>query len=193
MAMPQADALLPKKVATELWWFILLQSLLAIFFGIAAIFWPGLTLITLVYLFSAFVLTWGIIEIVHALMSIQQRDTWWLTLVFGLVSLVVGVYLIRHPAVSFATFILLTGLTLIIRGLFDIVGVFLDRNEITAPHRILLIITGVAAIVAGAILLLQPVAGGVAFVWVLGLYALIFGTLTMVIALERRNELLKGA
>jgi uncharacterized membrane protein HdeD (DUF308 family) len=187
--MPNERVVVPLLNANELWWLLLMQSVLAIFFGIAAIFWPALTLVTLVYLFSAFVLTWGIIEIIHALMSVQRRDTWWLTLLFGLIGLAVGVYLVRHPSASFATFILLAGLILIVRGLLDAVGAFLDRT--TASHRVLLLIGGAAAIVAGAVLLLQPVAGGVTFVWVLGVYALVFGALMMVIALERRNEILE--
>ncbi len=177
------------SVINELWWLGLMQSVLAIFFGIAAIFWPGLTLLVLVYLFSAFVLAWGIIEIVHALMSIGQRDTWWLTLLFGLAGLIVGVYLVRHPDVSFATFILLIGLTFTVRGVLDIVGTFLDRRSTT--HRALLLIAGIAAILAGIITLRQPVAGGVAFVWVLGLYALIFGAINFTIALEARQALLE--
>ncbi len=176
------------SIMHELWWLVLLQSVLAIFFGIAAVFWPGLTLITLVYLFSAFVLVWGIIEIVHALMSIGMRDSWWLTLIFGLLGLVVGVYLVRHPDASFATLILLIGITFIVRGVFDVLGTFLDGRS--TSHRILLLVAGVAGLAAGIIILMQPVAGGVAFVWVMGLYALIFGVITLTVALESRKELL---
>lgn len=187
MAMRSVEVPIIGNVVNELWWLTLMQSILAIFFGIAAIFWPGLTLVTLVYLFSAFVLVWGIIEIVHALMSIGRRDSWWLTLVFGLVGLVVGVYLVRNPSVSFATLILLIGATFIVRGLFDIIGTFLDRRSVT--HRILLLVIGIAGVIAGIITLLQPAIGGVAFVWILGLYALIFGIVSFTIALEARKEL----
>ena len=186
--MPTVTRTTIGTVINELWWLTFMQSLLAIFFGIAAIFWPGLTLVTLVYLFSAFVLVWGIIEVAHALMSIGRRDSWWLTLLFGLLGLVIGVYLVRHPAVSFATFILLIGATFIVRGIFDIVSTFLDGRA--TAHRILLFIAGAVGVVAGILVLMQPVAGGVAFVWVLGLYALIFGVITFVLALESRRELL---
>ncbi len=189
MAARNAQLPIVGNIVAELWWLALMQSMLAIFFGIAAIFWPGLTLVTLDYLFSAFVLVWGIIEIVGALMSIGRRDTWWLTMIFGLVGLVVGVYLVRNPGVAFATFILLVGATLVVRGLFDIIGTFLDRRSTT--HRILLLIVGIAAVIAGIIVVLQPAVAGVTFVWVIGLYALIFGVVTLAIALEARRELLE--
>lgn len=176
------------QAVSEMWWLGLIQGVLAVFFGIIAVFWPGLTLATLVYLFSSFVLLWGVIEIIHGLMSIKRRSTWWLTLLFGVISLGVGLYLMRHPGLSFAAFIVIISLTLIVRGLLDILGMFLDTR--TASHRALMAIVGLAAIIAGIILLLQPVSGGVAFVWVLGLYAIIFGLIVAVISIETREELL---
>ncbi|MDB5164701.1 MAG: hypothetical protein JWL89_327 [Candidatus Saccharibacteria bacterium] len=188
MVAIRSAAIIPRQAVSELWWLLMVEAILAIFFGIVAIFWPALTLLTLVYLFSAFVLGWGLLEILTGVMSIRRRDTWWLTLLFGLIALGVGIFLVRHPAVSFATFILVIGLTLIARGLFDIVSIFLDK--LSFAHRAIRGILGIAAIAAGIIILLQPVAGGVAFVWVLGLYALIFGPLTLVLALESRNDFL---
>jgi uncharacterized membrane protein HdeD (DUF308 family) len=168
----------------ELWWIGLVQAALAIFFGVTAIFWPGLTLVTLVYLFSGFILAMGLVEIIHGLMSISRRDTWWLTLLIGLIGLAVGVYLMRHPDVSFRTFILVVGLALVARGVVDIMGTFVDNRR--APTRALLLLVGAATVVAGVVIMLQPVAGGVAFVWVLGLYALIYGAFTMALALSAR-------
>jgi uncharacterized membrane protein HdeD (DUF308 family) len=175
----------PGRAINELWWLALVEGVVAVFFGIVAIFWPGLTLVALVYLFSAFILAWGIVEIVHGFLSIHRRDTWWLTLIFGVASLGVGIYLVRHPRVTFAAFIVIVGLTLIARGIFDVVGAFIDKRGVS--HRGLTIIVGVAAVIAGIILLFQPAAGGVAFVWVLGLYALIYGALTIALAIEAKE------
>ena len=188
MVVKEVSSLAVGQGVYEMWWLLMLQAVLAVFFGIIAIFWPGLTLLTLVYLFSAYVLAWGLMDIVHGLMSVGRRGTWWLTLLFGLIGLAVGIYLVRHPAASLATLILLIGLTFIARGVLDIVGTFLDKA--TPPYRILMLLAGLAAIIAGIVILLQPLAGGVAFVWILGLYALVFGTLMFVMALEARAALL---
>lgn len=172
------------NLANELWWVFLLQGLVAVFFGIASIFWPGLTLVALVYLFSAFVLVWSIVEIIHGFLAIRRGGTWWLPLLFGLIGLGVGVYLVRHPEVSFTTLILIMGLLLIGRGLLDVVDALMRRHT---RHRILSFIVGAAAILAGILLFLQPREAGVAFVWILGLYALIYGTLTIALAFEVRE------
>lgn len=176
-----------EKAITELWWIGLIEGILAILFGIAALFWPGLTLTTLVYLFSAFVLVWGVAEIVNGLLSIKSRSNWWLSLIFGLVGLGVGVYLVRHPTVTFATFILLIGFTLIIRGLIDIVGALIE--DASATYKVLNIIIGVAAVVVGIVILNSPIAGGVAFVWILGLYALVYGPLMIALSFDVKHLL----
>lgn len=185
MAVAKMVELPADQVASGLWWLLMTQSVLAILFGIAAVFWPGLTLVILVYLFSAYILIWGVVELVHGLMSMRRRGTWWLTVILGLIGVGVGVYLVRHPHLSFATLILLLGLTLIVRGVLEVVAGFLD--DISASARVLALFVGVLAVVAGIVVLLQPAKGGVAFVWVIGLYALFYGALTFVLSLEARS------
>jgi uncharacterized membrane protein HdeD (DUF308 family) len=186
-------AALPAKAAeavNELWWISMIEAALALFFGVSAIFWPGLTLVTLVYLFSGFILGLGVVQVVSAVMSIRRRSTWWVTLLLGILGIALSIYLLRHLDISMQSFLLLVGLSLIARGVLDIVRVFSDKT--TTPDgipKILTAIVGISAIIAGIFVLAQPVAGGVAFVWILGVYALIFGTLNMALAVELRTAL----
>jgi uncharacterized membrane protein HdeD (DUF308 family) len=170
----------------SLWWMITLEGTIALLFGLAAIFWPGLTLVALVYVFSAYVLISGIVSIVFSLASIGN-SAWFFRLIVGLVELGVGVYLVRHPGVSAATAILLIGFTLIFRGVLGLVYAFSSDTG----NRILGVIGGILAVIAGIVILLNPASGGVAFVWVLGLYALIVGPLLIVAGMEAKNLLVE--
>src|SRR3954471_21274050 len=95
------------------WWALTLRGIAAVLFGIAAVFWPHITLVTLLYIFSAWVLVDGVIRIVTGVSRIGRHQLGFLTLVIGLLQLGVGVYLLRHPGVTFATLILLIGFLLI--------------------------------------------------------------------------------
>lgn len=183
-----ADKTTLSSAVKGLWWMGILQGTFAVFFGIVAVFWPGLTLVTLVYLLAAFVIAVGLTETVHGLMSIKARNTWWMTLLIGLIGLGAGIYLARHPNASFRTFILVVGISFIARGVLDVVRVFLER-WLSAGNKALGFIAGLAGIAAGIIILLQPVSGGLAFVWVLGLYGIIYGTLGIAVSLSAREEL----
>lgn len=183
-----------EKTLSQMWGALALRGMAAILFGIAAVFWPGITLVTLVYLFGAYVLASGLINLVVGLVHLgDAAETFWariLVLILGLGELGVGVYLLRHPQVTFATFIILIGATLIIRGLFDLFGGIFGEGS--ATYKTVSILGGLIAMVAGVILLLQPASAGVAFVWILGLYALITGPLLVALAFDGKHALENG-
>lgn len=159
------------------------EGILAILFGIAAVFWPGITLVTLLYLFAAFILASGIINLLVGIFSIGKGGSHWLLKsVLGLVQIGAGVYLFRHPHVTFATLILIIGFVLIARGVIDIVLAFMD--ETTATNKTMVAIAGLLAVIVGVVMLFQPAASGVAFVWILGLFALVSGPIMIAAAVD---------
>jgi uncharacterized membrane protein HdeD (DUF308 family) len=173
------------------WWSMTLRGIAAILFGIAAVFWPGITLLTLLYIFSAWMLVDGVIRIVTGIGRIGKNQLGFLTMVVGLVQLGVGIYLLRHPHVTFATLILLIGFTLIVGGVAEVVSSLSSGD--TATGKTLSIIVGVAAVLAGILMLFQPAASGVAFVWILGLYALVTGPLMIALAMDVRKTVEGGS
>lgn len=174
-----------KRFISEYWWTLTLRGVLALLFGIAAVFWPGLTIVTLVYLFGAYILVSGVVDLIHGVSSVFKRTSWFLTLLLGFAELGVGVYMLRHPHVTFATLILLIGFMLIVRGILEGVAAFSDN--LSSTNRTLMIFGSIVAILAGIILLFQPASAGVAFVWILGLYALIVGPILIALSLDLKK------
>ena len=181
------DQVMTRNSNDQAWWPSVTGAIITLFFGLAAIFWPGLTLVTLVYVFSAFVIAHGIVRFIDGLMNMRTRGTWWLTSLLGILGIGVGIYLVRHIDVTLATFILLVGFLLIIQGLLEIVVAMVGGSEVGSSPALLWIV-GLAGILAGIFVLTQPLAGGVAFVWILGLYAIIAGILELSVALEVRAD-----
>ena len=172
---------------SDMWWMRLVLGIAAVLFGIASVFWPNLTMETLVYLLSAFVVVWGLLEFINGLLQLGKQRSAWLSLAFGVAALGTGIFLVRDPAVAFQTFILLTGFLLIVRGVFWVVETFLDRI-VDMTNRTFTVAIGAAALTAGVILLFQPESSGVAFVWILGLFAMILGTVNIVMGLKHLSE-----
>jgi uncharacterized membrane protein HdeD (DUF308 family) len=172
----------------ELWWGLALRGIVALLFGVAAVFWPALTLVTLVVLFSAFILVTGVIELFNGISSMGKGSRWYLRILIGILELGVGIYLVRHHAVTFNTFILLAGFILIIRGIIEAVSTLLDEG-LNISQKTINFIIGIVAFVAGIIVLAQPQKNGVAFVWILGVFALVTGVLNVALAVDIKNLL----
>ena len=170
------------SVTNELWSAWLLRGIVMVIFGIAAVFWPGITLLTIIYLFSAFILISGIVTLVHGLLDMNRTMSWFLTVLLGVFESGVGVYMLRHTSLKFTTLILLIGFVLIARGVVDIVAAFLEQATSTAMTMAGL--GGLLALVAGVIMLFQKSSGGVSFVWIIGLYAILVGALTISSAID---------
>jgi uncharacterized membrane protein HdeD (DUF308 family) len=164
------------SITKDNWWTLVLGGVVTILFGIAVVFWPGLTLLVLLYLFSTYVLILGIIYVLAGLNAVGRSDTWFLPIILGAFQLGVGVYLLQHTAVKFSTFIVLIGFTLIATGVFEAVSAYYTARLSTKAQAISYL-SGLAGLVAGIVILFAKQAHGVSFVWILGLYAIVVGTI----------------
>ncbi len=166
------------------WWMLTVRGVALLLFGLVAVFWPGLTLVTFVYIFSAFILVSGLVGAITSLVSIGKKG-WVVSLLLSLLELGVGLYLVRHPLASFATIILLLGLSFLVRGVFEVVSSLFGEGPATS--KTLTIISGLLGVVVGIFVLNQPAASGVAFVWLVGLYSLITGPVVIALSLDAKK------
>ncbi len=164
------------------------QGVLAILFGIVALFLPGLTVALLLLFFGIFVLVWGIVGLIVSLSRIGAHKFWWLELIFSLLAVGLAVYVLRNPVDVAAFFVVVIGLTFIVRGVIDLLQGLFD-GDATSDNRVFHVIVGALGVVAGIIALLHPVSAGVAVVWVIGLYAVLYGSMVIAFAFKSQNSL----
>jgi uncharacterized membrane protein HdeD (DUF308 family) len=164
------------SVTKDNWWAFVLGGVATLIFGVAAVFWPGITLLVLLYLFSAYVLVSGVVDAMAGLSVLDTAETWFLPVILGAFELGVGVYLLRHTTLKFGTFIALIGFTLIARGVIEAVVAYFN-SAAAMKVRALSYLSGLVSLVAGIVILFAKQSGGVTFVWLLGTYALVVGIL----------------
>jgi uncharacterized membrane protein HdeD (DUF308 family) len=156
-----------------------MQGVLAMAFGLAAIFWPGLTSMALAYLFAVFLLIDGFVLLILGFGRWTPRARtriWW-----GVLQVLLGLFVLYNPDVTFGVLVLILGMTLIVRGAFNAVHAILWAHE-HFGERLLHGVQGGLGLAVGTVVVLQPAAGGLAFVWVLGLYALVTGAMLIALA-----------
>jgi uncharacterized membrane protein HdeD (DUF308 family) len=167
------------------WWLLMLRGIAAIAFGILAFIWPGLTLLTLVFLYALYAVIDGALALWGAMTGGQEGTSrWWLAAV-GVVGLVVGLLAAIWPGITAFILIAIIGASALIRGVIEIFGAIELRKEI--EHEWFLILSGVLSVIFGLFVLFRPGAGAVALVWLIALYAIAIGVVTVVLSLRLRT------
>jgi uncharacterized membrane protein HdeD (DUF308 family) len=163
------------------WWALALRGAAAILLGIAAFIWPGLTLLVLVILFGAYLLVDGVLALVAGGMTRS-----WLVLIEGVASVIVGILTLIWPGITAVVLLVLVAAWAIITGLIELYAALRLRRII--KNEWLLILGGVASVVFGVLLIVNPRAGLLALTWLVGAYALLFGVILVALAFRLRSS-----
>ena len=166
------------------WWLLALRGLAAVLFGILAFAWPELTIFWLVCFFGAYALINGILSFVLAAKAPKGSGIVGLVL-GGLLSVAAGLVTFFWPALTALGLLILIAWWAIFNGIMEIVSAIRLRKVIR--NEWLLVLAGVASIVFGVLLLLQPAVGALVLIWWIGAWALFFGVLLMALAFRMRH------
>jgi uncharacterized membrane protein HdeD (DUF308 family) len=79
------------------WWALLLRGIVAILFGVLAFVWPGVTLLSLVFVFAAYAILDGIFAIIAGFRAPAGMKKWWWLELVGIVSVLAGVLAFALP------------------------------------------------------------------------------------------------
>ncbi len=165
------------------WWILLLRGLAAIVFGGLAYAWPGLTLLTLVLLWGVFAAADGIFALIGALSGRASSMTprWWLILV-GISGIVAGGIAFVRPDVAATALLLIIALWAIVVGVSQIIGGIALRKEIQGEW--MLILSGLINVLFGGVLIVEPAAGALAIIWVIGFFSILSGVALIMLAFK---------
>jgi uncharacterized membrane protein HdeD (DUF308 family) len=183
-ASPGYEALV--AVLAKNWWAIGIRGALAILFGLVALFLPGVTMLSLVFVFAAYTLVDGVFGIISSVRAARQNERWGYLLFEGLVDIAVAAIAVFWPAITVAVFVFLIAFWAIVTGILELVAAF--RLELV-DGRGWLIFGGIVSILFGALLIVTPMIGAVVLTWWLGAYALVFGVALVVLAFRLRGRL----
>ena len=101
----------------------------------------------------------------------------------GIISLVFGVLLIARTKGTIEVIMLFVGLWWLIQGLFNLLGVFIDKSQ-----WVWKLVSGIFGVIAGLLVLNFPLAGGAIYFsfWVIlmGIFGLVFGVALLIAAFQ---------
>ena len=176
----------PAQTLVQNWWLFLLRGILGIIFGLIALIFPGPTMLSLVLLFSAYMLVDGIFAIVSAVRAIRRKEDRWGLLIFeGLLNIAVGILAFLWPGITVIAFVILVAAWAIVSGgLMTAAGFRLNVDH----GRWWLILGGLLSIAFGVLLIIAPLIGAVVLTWWIGAYAIAFGVALIIFSFKLRSR-----
>jgi len=165
------------------WWLYIAQGIALLLLGALALSAPGATLVVLVQLTGIYWLVSGIVTLVGL---VGDRTAWGWKLFAGIIGVLAGIAIIAHPL--WASVLVPTTLVLVI-GIFGIVNGAMMIFASFGQRRWTGVILGIFSVFLGLVLVANPVIGAATLPLVIGLFALVGGIASIVMALyERRAE-----
>jgi uncharacterized membrane protein HdeD (DUF308 family) len=166
------------------WWIVLLRGVAGVIFGLATFFAPGISLAMLVLVFGAYAFADGILAIISAIPR-RGEDRWWLLLLDGLMGTAVGVATFLWFQITALALLYLIAAWALVTGGFEIAAAIRLRKVITGEW--LLVLSGIASVALGVLLILFPGPGALALVLWIGAYALVSGALLIALGFRLRS------
>ena len=166
------------------WWAFTLRGVFALLFGFLAFVAPGATLTTLVFVFGFYAILNGVLAL-YAAWKLRSFDRWWLFLLEGLLGIAAGVIAFVSPGATALAFLSIIAAWAILVGILQIVAAIRLRQEIENEWSLGL--GGLASVVFGVLLVIWPRSGLVTISWIIGIYAVAFGVLFIMLGSRLRG------
>lgn len=164
------------------WPIVMFVGLLTIAVGIAVVAWPDQTLVVLSVLFGIQLLLFGLFRLIGAFSS--EATAPGLLGFVGILGMVAGVAVIRHPFETVAVLATILGIVWIVSGSVDVISAIADSQ---LDDRWLFGLMGLLSLVAGVIVVSWPAPTVTVIAWIAGMYLILFGITTAFGALRLRS------
>jgi uncharacterized membrane protein HdeD (DUF308 family) len=162
----------------------LFRGIAAILFGILTLVWPGMSLTVLVLMFGVFAVVSGITAVAAALRS-RDEEGWGLLLFEGILGILAGVVALIWPGITALAFLYLLSAWAILTGILEFVAPL--SFPMSGRRAVLMVLSGIVSIAFGVLIAAQPASGLLAVAWMIGIYAIVTGIMSVVVYFEARS------
>jgi uncharacterized membrane protein HdeD (DUF308 family) len=166
------------------WWAVALRGVLGIVFGIIAFLLPGVTMLSLAYVFAAYAVVDGVFAIVAAVRAAGDHRSWGWFVFEGIAGILAGVAVALWPGISVGAFVFLVACWAIVTGVLMFGSAFTTK----VSGRWWLGLGGALSVIFGVLLVAAPLMGALVLTWWIGAYSMAFGIALLVMSFRLRSQ-----
>ncbi len=164
------------------WWLLVLRGVAAVLFGVLAFVYPGMTAQVLVILFGAYALVNGLFTLGLAIRAPKGTPGTGTLVLLALTGIAAGTVTFFYPGITAISLLAVIATWAILTGIFEIVVAIKLRQALS--NEWMLILSGVLSVVFGVLVIAKPSAGALSIIWLIGIYAILYGILMLTVAFK---------
>lgn len=172
-------------LARKIWIFAIIRGVLGILFGLIALFAPIATALVLAIVIGIYAIVDGVFDIVEAIRH-RGSSSMVFRIVLGVVSILFGIVVLVWPGMSLGILVIMVGIWAIIIGVLQIVS-SVGHRAVPNSGWVWGIVGGALAILFGVLVLVWPGTGLVTIIWIIGIWAIVWGIVLIVLGVQLRK------
>jgi len=157
------------------WWFLGLNGLIAIIFGLLMLLFSEDFIKSVILYFGIIILISGLFLLLAGIINMKKDRSSSVLIFESIIAIAAGIVMTFFPESSFGLFVSLIGVWLIVTSLVQIIFIYRARQVLARKN--LFIISSLLLLVLGILLFANPYSWGVFLVKLLGIAAVVLGIL----------------
>ena len=155
------------------WWFLILNGLVAIVFGLMLLLMTKETIEKMVMFFGLFVILCGVILFLSGIIKMKNRSNAGWILIQAITTLTIGLIIIIHPGNSLSFFLIFIGIWAMVAGVMQLALLVVVKKKF--PGKTILLANGLLTLALGIFLFFHPFEFATFVAKLIGLFSILFG------------------
>ena len=167
------------------WWSIAFNGIIALLYGILAIFIPGDTILTIIIWFGIVVLVVGGAMLIGVINNIRNKLPYATDLIWAILTIAIGAVLTFYTQRSIEIFVIIIGAWAVLIGAVQLY--LMTKLEPEDKSKNTFLINGILTIIFGVVLFFNPFTSAKALLILTGIIAFIIGIVMIIIAIRMKS------
>lgn len=173
------------------WWFLALNGIIAILFGLLILLYTQEVIKTLVFYFGVVILLTGLALLGTAILNLKKEKKAGMLLFESIVTVAIGIIIMFFPQNSLEFFFILIGVWAVILGIVQLIILINVKGGLTGKN--IFLFNGLLTIAMGVLLFFNPYSVADFLVKMIGVFSLLFGCVLIYLSFVLRRITGTGA
>lgn len=167
------------------WWVLTFNGIIAVLYGLLAMFVPQTTILTIVMYFGIVILIIGVAMLFGVVNNMKNKQPYAADMAISIVTIIIGGLLTFYTQKSLEIFVIVVGSWAILLGALQLY--LLIKFEYSKGTKNILLVNGLLTLIFGVILFFNPFQSASILVAISGILAFIFGVILISVSIKLKN------